>query len=412
MAIDRLVTLIAIAAFLASLSWALAAHARLRPARQELRGHKAALRRARADLDRGQEELRRLQPVAEELRRAQQELGRADEGLRRAREELARRPSVEYVEKEVQVERQEPEVPIGSYGDGRKAEHLLDPQVLPDVPDSVPDSVADGARLGGLVVRGASVRGDAARTDGKVRRQTMALAVIDTFQPPVLLTAVAAGRRGSRYSQVGAAQACRSIQYRLADRAPEIQDAWQDLIKGDDDAGPRLAESLRDTLAALEDPLKEAARARALGGDQLATELTCVLTRLGDASSRHHLVFGVGPGSVLALGADGRWDTVFPDGEQAGEGAALFPPAPDPVRWTGFQTGPGQAIVVCAGSTAGFLERGQVRDLVTAEWTRRPPPLTRLMWQLNTPDQKYRDDRTAVGLWELDLKAAAPRTEG
>ena len=95
------------------------------------------------------------------------------------------------------------------------AEYLADPEALPDVPDSVPDSVADGARFGRLTARAAAVRGDAARGNARVRRQAVALAVLDSFNPPVLVSVVAAGRPAGRRSQLGAAQACRELPVRV-----------------------------------------------------------------------------------------------------------------------------------------------------------------------------------------------------
>ncbi|WP_283135690.1 protein phosphatase 2C domain-containing protein [Rhizohabitans arisaemae] len=300
---------------------------------------------------------------------------------------------VQTEDRVVYQEAAEPEIPIGHPGE---AEHLLDPQVLPDVPDSVPDSVADAARLGALAARAVSVRGHAARVAAKVRRQTVALAVLDRFQPPVLLSAVAAGRPTGRHTQVGAAQACRSIQHKLTDRAYEIDAAWKDLESGDRGAEARLAELFASACASLYDPLAEAARRRDLPSDALATELTCVLTRLGDGPSRRHLAFGVGSGPVAVLQPDGEWTTVF---SPRTDNAVVLPAESPTTRWGSFAVAPGGVVFVSTASTALFLERA--RASMTEEWLQAPPHLTRFLWQINQPDQANRDDRSVVALWEL-----------
>ncbi|WP_173041393.1 hypothetical protein [Phytohabitans flavus] len=76
-------------------------------------------------------------------------------------------------------------------------EHHGEVQALPDEPDTIPDSVVDGARFGRLVARAGATRGAVPRRDRRLRRQHAALAVINRCDPPLLLSAVAAGRPGS-----------------------------------------------------------------------------------------------------------------------------------------------------------------------------------------------------------------------
>jgi hypothetical protein len=211
---------------------------------------------------------------------------------------------------------------------------------------------------------------------------------------------VTAGRPGALRPQLGAAQACRSIQHKLSDSAVAIQATWS--------AGPdndqRLAESLRGVLRALGSPLAEAARSRGLEPRDIATELTCVLTRLGDGPRRAHLAFGVGAGHVMVLHPGTAPTTILaPDGN-GGRSAGTLPASPDSVEWARFETRPGDVVLTCTATTAALLNREEFRGQVTPEWLDGPPGLTRFLAQLNYTDQICTDDRTAIGLWEAKAR--------
>jgi Protein phosphatase 2C len=280
------------------------------------------------------------------------------------------------------------------------AEYLADPEALPDVPDSVPDTVADGARFGRLTVRAASVRGDAARGNARVRRQAVALAVLDSFHPPVLVSVVAAGRPAGRRSQLGAAQACRSIQHKLADAARNIESAWPGVIEGDPEAGTQMTTALAGAMRGVVDPITEVAKGRGVIPDDIATELTCLITRLGDGPSRAHIAFGVGTGPVLVLGSDGVLDTKLDPALPAGRAAALLPMTPEEMRWKSFATAPGEVALACTATTERLLRQDGFARHLTEEWPTSPPSLMGFLVQLSTPDRVCRDDRAAVGLWE------------
>jgi hypothetical protein len=292
------------------------------------------------------------------------------------------------------VDRGEPDALIAG------ADDFTDPTALPEVPDAVTDSVADGARYSSVTVRAASTRGEASRKEGRLRRQTVAVAVLRQFNPPVLLSVVAAGQPGTRAAQVGAAQACRSVQHKVSDAAAGIQGAWP--AGGDHDQ--RLAECLRGVLRAIGRPLTDAALSRGLDPREVATELTCVLTRLGDPRSgdgarRAHLAFGVGAGQVLVQRLDAAPRNVL--GPAGGGQPATVPAAPDAVRWARFETTPGDLVVACTASTVPLLGRDEFRKSVTAEWLTAAPALSRFLAQLNFADQFCTEDRTAAVLWEV-----------
>jgi hypothetical protein len=223
-------------------------------------------------------------------------------------------PKYVEVTKEVPryIDRSEPDTLIVG------ADDFTDPTALPEVPDAVTDSVADGARYSSVTVRAASTRGEASRKEGRLRRQTVAVAVIRQFNPPVLLSVVAAGQPGTRAAQVGAAHACREVQHKVAGAAAEIQVAWP----AGSDHDQRLTECLRGVLRGIGGPLKEAARSRGLDPREVATELTCVLTRLGDVTRRAHLAFGVGTGRAAHRDRAGR-QRAARDGAHRSRGGSL-----------------------------------------------------------------------------------------
>ncbi|MET7394599.1 protein phosphatase 2C domain-containing protein [Dactylosporangium sp. NPDC005572] len=282
----------------------------------------------------------------------------------------------------------EPDLAIGPM------EYLAEPQALPDVPDAVHDSILDGARLGGLVVRGAAVRGDLARREARLRRQAISIALLNQFNPPVLLSTIATGLAGAERSQVGAAQVCRSAQIKVADRARELDAAWRN------GAGEEIGALLREVAAALADALTLAARHRNQPESALATEVTCVLSRLGDMPARQHLAFGVGAAPVLRLSPEKGFEELFRPAP-APSGRSLLPQTPTAVSWQAFESQAGEVIVACTASTAEFLRREQVRDRIVPLWSQEEPPgFAAFLAQLGMTHPAYREDRAAVGLWD------------
>ncbi len=278
------------------------------------------------------------------------------------------------------------------------ADDLSDPTVLPDVPDGVPDSIADGARIGSLTVRAASTRGAAGRKEAKLRHQTAALIVLGEFSPPVLLSVAAAGLPGTQRPQIGAAQACRSIAHKVSDAVVAVQAAWP----AGADHDQRLTECLRGALRATARPLADAARSRGFEPQDVATELTCVLTKLGDGSRRMHLAFGVGAGRVLVLRPDAAPRTVLgADDNGGGPADASLPGDPEAVQWARFETVPGDLVLACTAPTVPLLDRDGFRRDVISEWLTAPPRLSRFLAQLNYADQFCTEDRSAIALWEV-----------
>jgi hypothetical protein len=286
------------------------------------------------------------------------------------------------------------DVPVAAIDGGQ----FPDPRALPDVPGSLPDSAVDGARLGQLTVRAGAVRGTSGRTDAGLRRQLAEISVLGMLVPPALLSVVASGRRGAQFGQVGAVQATRSIHVKLAARAAELDRLWSQAAGGDADAERRLDTLLREVTASLTDELGAVARRRDATADAVATQLTCVLSRmgrqLGDTPLRQHLAFGVGPGPVLRAGREAGW---LPIAAATGRDGDYLPDR-HPATWSGrVQTAPGDLLVLCTSSTARLLDRAS--DQLRADWA-APPSFVGFLYQLGLAVSALSDDRAAVCLWE------------
>jgi hypothetical protein len=286
------------------------------------------------------------------------------------------------------------DVPVSAIGS-----ELAEPGALPEPPGALPDSAVDGVRLGELTVRAGAVRGVRGRGDAALRRQVAEISILDMFVPPALLSVVAAGRSGARFSQVGAAQCARSVHTRLAAHASELDELWRDATGGDATSQRRLDGLLRIVAASLTDPLEGAARRRDTTVDAVATQLTCLLSRIGDTPRRAHLAFGVGAGPVLVAPPGVGWPGV----ERTGRDADYLP-QDHKTTWSRLLwTTPGDLVVVCTSSAGSLLD--SAGDQLRAGWA-EPPSLIGYLYQLSGPDGSATDDRAVVCLWEGRAGAA------
>src|ERR1700722_391134 len=284
---------------------------------------------------------------------------------------------------------------------------LAAPSALPNVADSEPDSTVDGARLGRLVVRAGATRGESNRQDGLARRQAAATTLLSRFDPPVLLSAVAAGLTSRDHSQLGAVQACKSLHGQLSERATSLalDAAWKDAEarSGSAVADDELRRLLRAAAVEGGRSLTLAARGRNLEPENVATGLTFMLSRLGDVPRRRHLVVGVGSGALLRVSGDGKMPAEY---EEAAEPLANLPENPDQLSWRTVESGPGDVLVLCTGTTAAFLKREKEKGGPVIDWHGGRPDLVRFFWYLNKQDTS-REDHAAVALWELPPPAAS-----
>ena len=281
---------------------------------------------------------------------------------------------------------------------------LAAPRALPNVTDSQPDSTVDGARLGRVAVRAGATRGELNRLDGLARRQAVGVTVLSKFDPPALLSCVAAGLPGSEHSQLGAVQACRTLHGRLNERATSLalDAAWKDAGANVATARDELRRLLREAAAEVGKSLTLTAKSRNLEPESVSTSLTFLLSRLGDTPRRQHLVAGVGDGVLLRMSSNGKWST---DHAEAAQPLAGLPDNADLIGWQTAETGPGDVLVLCSATTASFLQRDKISAGLIADWQAAPPDLVRFFWYLNQTDPA-REDHAAVGIWELPPSSA------
>ena len=102
------------------------------------------------------------------------------------------------------------------------------PRGLPDAASTMPDTVLDGADLSGLVIRGASIRGDDHRYLGATRQDAMGIWALADGQAEAYLVCVADGVGNEPMSQLGSAEACALLRQEAERKLPALLTAEQD----------------------------------------------------------------------------------------------------------------------------------------------------------------------------------------
>ena len=292
----------------------------------------------------------------------------------------------------------------------------------------MPDTVLDGARYGTFTLRAVSLRGDAARSRGEPRRDTLLTARFGTGDGALVLVAVASGTGGA----AGASP----------DAARELCD-WIGTAVGRSHA--RLAEDIR---AARRGALKSGlhrltdrgygrlrTRAAELGVDPAAytAPVRCLLLP-AHPDCRVRVFFGVGDGGLFRL-RDGAWQDLEPDAREndtVGGPVLAFgggrppappdppPPAPElpadweaaphdggpspvgPFRFRASVARPGDTLLLCGTGLAEPLraERPLAAHLAERWAATEPPGLAGFLADAQVRVKGYADDRTAAAVWE------------
>ncbi|MFG2193459.1 protein phosphatase 2C domain-containing protein [Streptomyces sp. NPDC048639] len=247
----------------------------------------------------------------------------------------------------------------GRHGPAHEAEPtalpLADPGALDDL---VPDTVLDGARYGSLVLRTASLRGEAARHRGRPRRDALLTARFGTGENALLLVAVA------RALPPPDADADADADAGTAHGAASDLCHWIGTAVGrshvrlaEDVRGGRRA-ALKSGLHRLTDRAYGRLRARAteLGLDpvEFTATLRCLLLP-ADPACRTRVFFGVGGGGLFRL-RDGAWRDLEP---AAPGGAPATPP--------GSESSPGVESPSAAESGDGARAGADAGDRLTID---------------------------------------------
>ncbi|MEU5697149.1 hypothetical protein AB0G50_35455, partial [Actinosynnema sp. NPDC020468] len=259
----------------------------------------------------------------------------------------------------------------------------VEPEGLPSGADVAPDSEVDGATLGGsLVARAASVRGDRARLDGVGRTDGYLLRVLgDHHTRPALVSVVASGRPGPA-TQALTRTACQALVAQLSRLGVSIDTSWR---SGDLRAVRGVLEGV---LPAVHGRVAELARVRNLSGPAAEVGLTCVVSDLGDRSTRRHLAFRVGRGNAFLRDGD-EWVPVLPENPDADVEVATV------------TTRRGDLLALTTGSGARAFGRTDVGPVFAEQWRSAPSDLVDFLRQLGVRTTATDDDRTVVCLWDF-----------
>ncbi|MFJ2033732.1 protein phosphatase 2C domain-containing protein [Streptosporangium sp. NPDC087985] len=261
------------------------------------------------------------------------------------------------------------------------------PGPLPTVRESPPDSVLDGAALPGLVVRAASVRGDAHRYYGTPRQDAMGLWQVNESQ---LLACVADGLSSKEMSHLGAIGACNAARNNLTDFF-EHADVTT--------AAEHFVENIADDL-----------NVRAAHGgfmvDALSTTfLAAVIDHSAETSRTRARVLRVGDSTAMLLHR-GVWVPCFPEenGQEVSSSAThALPGGTRHVEVAVHDLEPGDMLLLCTdGLATPMTQNRQVGDQLSAWWSQpEPPSLPEFFWQFSFRAKSYDDDRTAICVWRV-----------
>ncbi|MGW2327794.1 protein phosphatase 2C domain-containing protein [Streptomyces sp. NPDC001700] len=320
-------------------------------------------------------------------------------------------------------------------GDGQpfyEPEPTTLPVADPEEPSStVPDTVLDGARYGTFTLRAVSLRGDAARSGGEPRRDTLLTARFGTGNGALVLVAVAGGA-----SPEAARELCGWIGAAVGRSHARLAQDIHAARRG----------ALKSGLHRLTDRGYGRLRTRAaeLGLDPAAytAPVRCLLLP-AHPGCRVRVFFGAGDGGLFRL-RDGAWQDLEPDPREGdtvggpvlafGDGRPSAPelpaewertpggapqpePAPEPApapapapgpeptgafRFRASVARPGDTLLLCG---TGLAEPLRAEPALAAHLAERwagaePPGLAGFLADAQVGVKGYADDRTAAAVWE------------
>lgn len=272
----------------------------------------------------------------------------------------------------------------------------VEPQGLPEGKDAPPDSVVDGATAGPLVIRAGSVRGDSHRRFAELRRDAFRIqALAGGFEKPVVAAIIAVGDPHGTRTHLAAARACQSVLTQLSRLAGSIGTAWNQAPDLD-----QLRELLTTVCDGVSRNLEGLARDEKVEVSDVRVELTCLLSELGDASTRRHLVFRVGRGVVLRR-AGHAWQQVFPADGAPTQPVGLPGGQSDALQVGTVDSAQGDALVVASAAAHQYLTAGDSAAHFAREWGSGPRDLVEFLWQLSARTSATKNDRTVICLWDF-----------
>ena len=271
------------------------------------------------------------------------------------------------------------------------------PRGLPDAASTVPDTVLDGADLPGLVIRGASIRGDEHRYFGITRQDSMGIWALADGQAEAYLVCVADGVGSEPMSQFGSAKACALLREEAERKLPAL------LAAGQDRGLPGICQNMAERVAAR---LADYGRNLQIAPKFLSTTLVGAVIEAEPASAagRGCVVFAVGDSTAFLL----RDGTFYPllddphDGMIASTGTSALPTSPGTVATCRIMIRPGDMLMVCTDGLSNPMRNAAVSSQFGQWWgSGSVPEVPEFGWQLSFRAKSYGDDRTAVCVWSV-----------
>jgi serine/threonine protein phosphatase PrpC len=274
-----------------------------------------------------------------------------------------------------------------------------DPKGLPH-PDQVPgpvvpDTVLDGADLDGLLIRGASLRGDRHRYEATVRQDAMGIWQVGDSETAAVLVCVTDGVSSEPLSHRGAAEACRLLRDAIALEVSDLFKAW----------GKRRVKPVWENIAQ-DICVRLTAVAGYLGvtPKALSTTLAAALieTNPRDPKMRRFVILNVGDATAFHL-IDREFIPLLEDPHDAAITSTATNALPTSLGDVGVDTGilaPGEVLMVCTDGMSNPMRNADVREQL-AEWWGfgSVPSMPEFGWQMSYRAKTYDDDRTAICVW-------------
>ena len=260
---------------------------------------------------------------------------------------------------------------------------------------AVPDTVLDGADLPGLVIRGASLRGDDHRSQQKIRQDAMGIWRVTEETTTAVLVVVADGVGSEPLSHRGAADACSTLRFLVQRHVSKLFTAGQ--LGNLSDFWRVMVEDMADELVHVAARLKVEPK-------MLSTTLAAALieTDPGPSAGRRCVFLGIGDATGYVL-RDGKFDRVLAnphDGPLADTATWALPTSVGQVATAAQTIRPGDMLMVCTDGMSNPMSNDDVLGQLASWWDgSRPPDLLEFGWQLGYRVRTFGDDRTAVCVW-------------